>query len=155
MEVEGDPNLKSKPIVRLTDLPLPPSINNCYSTIFRGKKPIRIKSRELRAFENQVFTESKQCSLKTAQELCQSSKALRLRLELFFAPSRLYTLDNRIKKLDISNRIKAAEDVLCNLLNIDDSKIFEIYALKCAGIKESMTASFYRFDLPNQKMSPP
>lgn len=60
---------------------------------------------------------------------------LEARAFFFFKKERLFTLKNKPKKLDVSNRIKAIHDSLCKLLEIDDSLFFKVTAEKvvCNG----------------------
>ncbi len=54
----------------------------------------------------------------------------RLEFEFKFPAAKLFTKDERYKKLDLSNRIKVAEDAVCEVLGFDDKAVFEVLATK-------------------------
>lgn len=47
--------------------------------------------------------------------------------------NKVYTKDGRPKKFDITNRIKALDDCICDAIGIDDRHIFQSYSEKLVG----------------------
>lgn len=130
---------------------VPVSINASYATnVIRLKKPVRTKTGKLKThtsirhqskalddfkklFDKQsicIYDGPTKTTLKDFLHEIQSKK-LCLIVQVYFKKERLFTKDGRIKKLDISNRIKSCEDCLCNSIGIDDSQIFRVVAEKC------------------------
>ena len=58
------------------------------------------------------------------------TQTLYLHLVINLHRSRLHTKDGRIKRLDVSNRIKILEDALANWLGFDDSQVWHVSATK-------------------------
>lgn len=122
---------------------VPPSVNGSYATNFKTKR--RFPSKELLAFKKlfnsasiHIFDGPTKTSLKDfLQEI--KSKKLCLIVQVYFKKERLYTKDGRIKKLDISNRLKSCEDCICKAIGIDDSQIFRIVAEKIPTDTEEQT----------------
>jgi Holliday junction resolvase RusA-like endonuclease len=116
-------------------IPMPPTSNKMYAMWRRGSKTYHVPSPELKAFqrkmESYVITEDK-------IDLVRAMKGpLSIECFFFFRRERLYTKKDTIKKLDVSNRIKALHDCLCKRLGIDDSLFFEVYAMKMPNLATS------------------
>ncbi len=111
-------------------LPMPPSVNACYENA--GKR--RIKSPKLLAFH----AEMRAWALPIVRELrringiivASTNKKLVFDFVFYFGPGKIYTKSGQIKQLDVSNRIKAIEDVLCGMIGIDDRLVFKVMAEK-------------------------
>lgn len=134
----------------LTDLPMPPSENHAYATIKIKGSLRRIKSKELRVFEAFIeFYRSKHADLiNEAKKFIEQHPKLSITTEFYFEESRLFCIDGRIKKLDASNRVKAANDSIAKMLGIDDSRFFESIAIKTISCgKEHMVARIRPFIL--------
>lgn len=123
-------------VITFTGLPLPPTSNNQYSMIRRGSKIFHVPSEQLRKFKDAMkqyplrYATLYQESRKKAQEWKEKNSPLELRCVFYFHRNRLFTKDNRFKRLDVSNRLKASHDCLSEMLGIDDSSFFRIYAEK-------------------------
>lgn len=55
-------------------------------------------------------------------------------------------LSQKPKKLDTSNRIKPIEDMVCKLLDFDDSWVFKLDCEKVEFEKEQVDCSIYVYD---------
>lgn len=134
-------------------LPLSPSSNSQYFLARRGSKTYHIPSEELKTFKRLMaqYPKERQASftLNRARVLEWVKKGYRLecRVVFFFHLKRVMTLKNTPKKMDTSNRLKALHDQLCDLLGIDDSLFFKIYAEK-AICSDSMNEQAYCEILP-------
>tara|TARA_R110000796_G_scaffold251188_1_gene382020 strand:+ start:628 stop:921 length:294 start_codon:yes stop_codon:yes gene_type:complete len=53
--------------------------------------------------------------------------------------------DQKPKKLDASNRIKAAEDKVCDLLDFDDRYVYRVIAEKIEGAVEEFDVFVYAY----------
>lgn len=114
------------PII-FTNFPMSPSSNSMYSS-FNGRL---IKSKEAR-----IFVElTKKWSWSHFQKI-QAFKAkyenqtLRVDTYFVFNRNRFFTKNGKIRKLDFSNRIKAAHDCFSDILGVDDSMFLEGYFCK-------------------------
>lgn len=108
---------------------------------------LRVPSKEYAQFKREFEALSLSSELKGVRAWCKEEEALGIHFTFFFPLNRLFTLDGRIKKLDASNRVKAAQDALASMLEIDDSKFFEVSAKKLVGPKEEMKAELYRVQI--------
>lgn len=124
------------------NLPIPPSSNNQYALVRRacrqtGKtKTYHIPSVELTQFKKQMkeypFRDGTNFLLNKhrVREWVGKGHLLEARAYFFFKKEKLLTLKHTPKKLDVSNRIKAIHDSLCDLLGIDDCLFFKVTAEK-------------------------
>ena len=71
-------------------------------------------------------------------EVMNDESGMMLKVDFFFVfkRERLWTKDNRPKKLDASNRIKAASDQLAKFFGIDDKVFFSVSSEKVSGENE-------------------
>jgi|688.fasta_scaffold08687_4 Holliday junction resolvase RusA-like endonuclease len=131
------------------NLPFPPSVNSLYVTDFRTKR--RFKSKEGRQFQTDMHL----WALDHIDQIKLFTKGpcYKLRLTFFIAKDKLLTKDDRLKKLDVSNRVKPIEDALCNLLEIDDKDFLEIIIQKTLSPRDSswVDATIIPLDLPPEK----
>jgi Holliday junction resolvase RusA-like endonuclease len=111
------------------DLPMPPSVNHAYINLPRGG---RVPSAHLKAFYKEMdawclgyLREITHTRLKVA------SRYLRLEFVYFVPRKKLFSKIGVPKSWDVSNRIKAIEDALCRLLDVDDKWVWLITAAKC------------------------
>ena len=100
---------------------IPPSINSAYCTNFKTGR--RFPSKELADFKKE-FARLKRPAQADIEVL--KDKRLCLLIELWCAPSRVYTKKGTVKKWDISNCIKSLEDAASDMLGIDDSHFFRV-----------------------------
>jgi Holliday junction resolvase RusA-like endonuclease len=105
----------------ISGFPMPPTTNHLYATV--GKK--RIKSKEYKQFRERVRIWMLQHHHELMLARNVSTKVgprrfLHLDMTFRFHIDRILTKDSKPKKLDGSNRVKALEDVLCEMLGIDD-----------------------------------
>lgn len=68
-------------------------------------------------------------------------KKLSVHADVYWPREKLYTKAGTVRKIDVSNRIKALHDALSNLLMVDDSHFWTISASKKEG-PEGVTVSF-------------
>ena len=137
------------PLGRLDKLPMPPSVNACYVTV--GRK--RVASRDLKTFKRkaQAWAYLNKQILKSIKTKVEEHLALNCKVRLDFvfrfpAKKLWRKSDRKAKKLDVSNRIKPAEDVVCSLLGFDDRIVFRISAEKVCGEVEEFSVYVSAWD---------
>ena len=125
----------------LVDLPMPPTSNNQYRSFVRDGKVRHVSSPELKAFKQNMWAYSLQHSqkIKTIRPLMINRRLCVSAIFNFF-PESIFCKDGRVKKMDVSNRLKSLHDCLNEILEIDDSYIFKVHAEKRQTvIRESVT----------------
>lgn len=125
MTVEDD-LLIAKDKIIIEGLPMPPSSNHQYATITRKGKSIRIPSKEVKAFKKQMqeWALEHREVVEKAKEWLKNKYQIQLERHYCLHRSKLWTKDYRLKKLDVTNRIKAFDDCLCEMMGFDDSQIW-------------------------------
>ena len=109
-------------------LPMPPSVNELYTTGIdrKTKRARRFLTDEGRAYRAMVLAVVRGVAPKACQE--RDPDAL---LELTLIASYPWlTLKNKVAKKDASNRIKFIEDCVCTALQYDDSQHWRIVVQK-------------------------
>lgn len=124
-----------RPCVLIHDLPIPPSSNNQYMIVKRGRKMLHVPSKELTEYKlkmnNISILDPDFKSFKdTIRGWVERGYVLEIRAQFYFKHNRIFTKDSRVKKMDVSNRIKALHDSLSAILGVDDSFFFQIFAEK-------------------------
>jgi len=125
-----------KSYVLLTKLPIPPSSNNQYALVRRGHKTFHVPSKKLTQFQAKMqaypYTNPDLYLIhkQAIHQWLKEGYPLEIRCLFFFRRDRIFTKKNTVKRLDVSNRIKALHDCLCKLLEIDDSLFFRVTAEK-------------------------
>jgi Holliday junction resolvase RusA-like endonuclease len=126
-----------KGFVMLSRLPMSPSSNSQYKLVPRGAKTYLVGSAELNKFKREMQTYEKVNwkkikEVRTVLDDWIKIQGLKLSVQtiFYFKESRLFTEKGTVKKLDVSNRIKAFHDCLCKMLKIDDSMFFDVIAKK-------------------------
>lgn len=109
-------------------LPMPPSSNNQY--IQRGR--FRVPSLELREFkaEFERVAREREIAFSKAAKLIAEWGALEVHCVFYFPFEKLFTKKSTVKRLDVSNRIKAIHDCLSDAIKRDDADFFLISAEK-------------------------
>lgn len=123
-------------------LEMPPSSNNQYILVRRGGKTFHVASGKLKAYQNVMnsYPYRKEKTFKRDQkqilDWIAEGKKLQVDALFFFHKKSLFTLDGRVKKMDVSNRLKALHDALSTLMGVDDSLFFRVVAEKIQGDEE-------------------
>ncbi len=114
-------------------VPIPPSSNNQYVLVRRGRKTFHVPSKELKAFRTAmaVYFAENADALKFAREVFVGHP-LTIYSELCFEKSRILTKKGTFKRLDVSNRLKALHDAFAEALLIDDCCFVAVSARKTA-----------------------
>jgi Holliday junction resolvase RusA-like endonuclease len=121
----------------IQNFPLPPSENQLYRNLPRVG---RVATQELKNYRREC--EFWGLANKNIRELffsvMEENPQMVLKVDFYFVfkRDRLWTKDNRPKKLDASNRVKAAADQLAKFFNIDDKCFFNVSAEKVSGENE-------------------
>lgn len=110
-----------KDLCFLSNFPMPPTVNKLHRA-FRGRV---IKSKEFRNYEQlvKVWMMTNRQELHIARAITLRAgpmKFLHLDTVFKFHRKSILTLENRPKRNDTSNRLKALHDVLGAILGIDD-----------------------------------
>jgi hypothetical protein len=124
--------------VWITGLPIPPSSNTQYTPWLNRKtgKMSFIPSRGLKEYKlliRQAFHKNPTLfiqNIKKLQSWVDNGVYFEVKATFFFEKSRILTLKNSPKKLDVQNREKALFDGIATLLSIDDSLFFKTSAEK-------------------------
>lgn len=113
---------------------MPPSSNKAYNSFVRGGRIRHVCAPELVNFKRSfgVYCLLNRALFRVAREGIAGVKSPRLwvNCDFYFLQSQLYTKDERLKRLDVSNRLKALHDCMAEALGIDDSLFMEIKATK-------------------------
>lgn len=139
---------------KMENLPMPPSINSCYTQA--GKR--RVSSLALQSFKTAAMKWAlvhKNDLRIVRQKIPAEQCGYRLRFQFYFPPEKLFILrrdkngpSTTPKKLDVSNRIKPAEDIVCQFLGFDDRWVWGIEAEKSQSVKglaEFFDVSIYAY----------
>lgn len=128
------------------DFPMPPTVNSAYS----GKE-VRHKSDCYKLFESTCYywCLENQKTIKKIREIFSGQKSIYIFIWVFKFDERKVL--NKTKKaksaisiLDTSNRIKVVEDYISELINVNDSVIFDHLPMKRIG---KNTVDIYALDL--------
>ena len=68
--------------------------------------------------------------LEDMRKIVEDNEKLSLELK-FFYPWK--TDKGKIRRIDVSNRVKILEDAVSEVLKFDDSRVYEIHVEKCSG----------------------
>jgi len=127
-------------------LPLPPSLNHAYVNIARGRK----KSAAAVFFEiaaRGLIGDA--MALRPLASLANEPLVLRVEIEIDAIENKGWSSGKsktRYKRLDVSNRIKLVEDVLCSMLGIDDSQFMSVTAVKRQGERDGCIITLSRME---------
>ncbi len=123
--------------VLMLELPMPPQSNNQYIPVPHfhtgGRVTARkVKSRELQSYQFDMqnyrlgnLKQFKLCVEVLEDIITKQGKLLRIDRYFGFAHENVITKKHLPKKLDVSNRIKAFDDALSDLIGIDDKYIWK------------------------------
>lgn len=127
---------------------MPPSVNACYANVGRR----RVSSAALKKFKASAMmwaVLNRPHLVELRQEVSSNldGKKVALKFVFRFPAKRLYLKKENIpKKLDVSNRVKPAEDVVCDFLGFDDRHVFKVEAEKVTGAVEDFDVYVYVYD---------
>lgn len=114
------------------DFPYPPTTNKLYASIYRGGKMLRVPTSELRAFKEEANRWAVLHSVtvvrtkKEIQKWYEKNYAIQLEIFLSLPYSKLFNKDGVAKSYDASNRIKALEDCIATILEVDDRNFWRV-----------------------------
>ncbi len=100
--------------------PLPPSSNDLYASV-RGRL-IKTKVARLYDYEVQNYYLNHLKMMNDIKDFVKD-KMIGVDCTFVFHKKRIISLENKIKKLDASNRLKICHDTLSKILDIDDKQI--------------------------------
>lgn len=125
---------------------MPPSSNGAYRP-FVSKGKMRFASTADWASFKRDFTVYRllnAAAFKVAEGVIAKVTPLTLGIhcDFYFPHEKLFTKDGRLKKLDVSNRLKALHDCVAEALGVDDCVFTEISATKAVG-KLGVTVEVY------------
>jgi Holliday junction resolvase RusA-like endonuclease len=134
-------------ILKITNLPMPPSVNSLYFT--KGGK--RILSSEGRIYKDMIKSALAEMASAKPSDTDLENHKLSIRFDLFFSSVENKAWHsgkskNRFKKIDVSNRIKVIEDALVEGLGIDDCQFFNMLINKRQS-ESSEYVNIYVYDL--------
>jgi hypothetical protein len=126
----------------ITNYPLPPSENQIYRNV---PGVGRVATKELKDYRKscEYYHLNNPQVFETIKEFIVDrwKKADHFKVDYYFTfkRERLYTKDNRPKKLDVANRIKAVQDCFFHSLGMDDKHVFATSIEKIIGEQECVT----------------
>lgn len=109
---------------------MPPSSNKNYKPFMRNGKAYFVPNSTLTEFKLLMddypfrFPQLVRQAYLKAQEWKNKELELEFHSIFYFRHSDIYTKKNKIKKCDLTNRIKSCHDTVCKMLGLDDSQIF-------------------------------
>ena len=112
-------------------LPMPPQSNHMYGGAHNGR---RYPMPKLTAFKRRIEAMALvlRSNLKARLDLEGFRKVpIRLERKFYFLKSNVFSKAGAVKRMDVSNRIKACDDALDTLFGIDDSYVFFASEEKC------------------------
>lgn len=105
---------------------IPPSINGAYGG--KAKRYLTPKVRKFKKLvEQAVYSDPK------SYFASKSLSGKKLEFKMFVSCSNWFTKDGRIKKNDITNRIKLFEDAVMDALGLDDSHVWSFHVHKISS----------------------
>lgn len=124
-------------MIELFNFPMPPSENQLYRNVF---KIGRVKTQIYKRYEQEfhVWSQINREKLRHAKTSLLGVGPLFLALNFRFLHSQLFTKEDKIKRLDVSNRLKCFIDLLAAGLEFDDSRFFEIHCKKTVAPLEGV-----------------
>lgn len=124
-------------MIILNYLPMPPRLSDCYARHRR-----MFKTKELKAYEKEMLDYWKQnlSVIRKAKLELKSGPQSPLRVDRYFVfpPHEIFTKKDTVKMMDTTNRIKAFDDAIANLLQIDDRYFFAGDTQKIVGLEGSL-----------------
>lgn len=123
----------------LPGLPIPPSENAMYVNRRQAGKRGRAASDELRYFwDHMEFWRLKNLPFANSARRAMAGRSfLAIDCTFHFRRTRLYTGKGNVRRLDVSNRLKALHDSVAKLLGVDDSEFFESSERKLGDLPDS------------------
>ena len=128
---------------------LPPSTNSVYMTIRKGKKTIRILTKEGRKYKEETAA---WLTTKYPTRLASIKPDVPYTVLYVFTIPDLLTKSwpekakNRYRKVDATNRVKLLEDVVAEVTGVDDSSNMTVIIKKVTGPSEKTEVFIYRED---------
>ncbi len=117
---------ESKKEWNLKEFPISPSTNQLYQN---AKGMGRVKSSIYKTFCREVERYRLQ-NLKQISEIREEIKDVKfieVEYKFFVEKNKLFckTIPDKPKRYDVTNRVKACEDLLCKIIKVDDSLVFK------------------------------
>ena len=101
--------------------------------MYRNHARGRASSKELILFKANVLDYALSLSEETREDLRQIEEGpVSLFLQFNLNHDMMYTKDGRVKRMDVSNLIKSAEDAIMDLIGLDDKFVFKVTCEKVA-----------------------
>jgi len=120
-------------MIELFGFPFPPSTNALYKNA--GKRRVKTHDYKEYEYECEAWEYENIKALKKAIKLLRG-ELVELNLKVFAPKSTWYTKAGKPKKIDVTNRVKALEDCLFKMLDIDDCHVFKCTQEKCISDKK-------------------
>lgn len=123
-------------MIEFKNIPFPPSTNQLHSDFVRRGVINRCRSPRYneykRDFAGYILRRSLQFeeARSEVQKWFGENMVCAIEFTFYYNKKALYTVDGKVKRNDVSNRIKALEDCFFEALNIDDRFVFQIIAKK-------------------------
>lgn len=115
-------------------MPFPPTTNNLFKNFVRNGKMLRVTTDDYKEYKKEfaeVISDKKyEKSINKVQSYVEQNYTLKLSLTFYFNRKQVFCKDGSLKKNDVTNRIKAIEDCLCDALGIDDKQFFFVSCAK-------------------------
>lgn len=109
---------------------VPPSINGAYAG--KAKRYLSPKVKKFKKYTDQEVIKDPKSYFAS-----RVLKGKRLKFDMYVVKTDWYTKDGRIKKNDITNRIKIFEDAVMEALGLDDSHVWSFQIHKVSDILDA------------------
>lgn len=127
--------------ILIHSFPMPPSHNALYRNV---PGVGRVATQELKDYkrECEVYALKNARMFREVRQLIfgkwKDFQSYKIDYYFVFKKERIYTKEGKAKKLDVSNRVKAAQDALCYILGFDDKNIWNSTCEKTCGEVEGV-----------------
>ncbi len=122
--------MENEALADLMYMPWPPTVNRMYITLRNGRRVSSKLHSDYKLEMTRYGSLVEQNSRERVQGAIAKKQKLMLLLKFNMPFTMLYTKKGETKRIDCSNRIKAVEDSLCKILDIDDRHFWLILAQK-------------------------
>lgn len=115
----------------LKGIPMPPTGNHQYISFFRSGRMIRVKSQGAKKYDVD-FNVWAMLNKQALKDALNNLNGMGIEIETFFGfhKKKLIGQKGQFKRLDVTNRLKALHDNLCEAIGIDDSQFISSYEEK-------------------------
>lgn len=118
-------------VIELKGLPFPPTVNGMYGSAWSKKKKKHVRFKKDSFFDTEMTAYMYNHNIKLnnirekIKQYINEGYCLEVERWFFFPKGKLFTKKRTLKKIDVTNRIKALDDKVTEMLWVDDNIIFD------------------------------